>query len=97
MTGKPNHVTTNQDKCVIMKWRTEKSYHGAAELGQWENINCLLSANIKPWVCSHEQSNEFNHGSYAYPTEQRCKNGISEKSFQMVKNRTVIWEMAFNK
>ena len=38
--GKPNHIQSNVDKCTIMKWRTDTSYHGAYRVGQWSNTHC---------------------------------------------------------
>ena len=62
--GKPNHIQTNVDKCTIMKWRTDTSYHGAYRVGQWENTHC--TRETYPWICSHEQSSEFGT-NYEYP------------------------------
>ena len=62
--GKPNHIQTNVDKCTIMKWRTDTSYHGAYRVGQWENTHC--TRETYPWICSHEQSSEFGT-NYQYP------------------------------
>lgn len=65
MYGKPNHIQSNVDKCTIMKWRTDTTYHGGYSVGQWENTHC--TSKQYPWICSHEQSSEFPATSYQYP------------------------------
>ena len=50
--GKPNHMTGNVDKCTVMNWRSESSYHGSYSVGSWENVACTRNF---PWMCSHEE------------------------------------------
>ena len=53
MPGKPNHLQSNVDKCVAMKWYSDFSYHGNFKVGEWENKPYTQK---HAWVCSHEQS-----------------------------------------
>ena len=65
MPGSPSHMTSNQNKCGIMKWRSESNYHDATKVGQWTNTHC--SNSQYPWVCSHKQSPEYPAATYTYP------------------------------
>ena len=53
MPGKPNHLQSNVDKCVAMKWYSDFSYHGNFKVGEWENKPYTQK---HAWVCSHEQT-----------------------------------------
>ena len=36
--NKPNHISGNTQRCVVMNWRTKQTYIDSVQLGQWENI-----------------------------------------------------------